>query len=192
MPKDQIYNLPNMLSLVRIISIPMIIVLSRPGPGWGIAAAVVFALASVTDFFDGFLARKFGSITNLGRFLDPMADKLLVSAALIMLVSLDRCPAWVAWVIIGREIAVTGLRAAAAASVDQVIVSAGIWGKIKVVFQIPAILGLFIQGTYYGINFGFYGCIFLYIALALTLFSGWVYFKQYWALIIKPGTPQDA
>ncbi len=185
MPKDQIYNLPNALSLFRIVSIPLLLVLaSRPGRWWGAGAAIVFALASLTDFFDGYLARKMGRVTTLGRFLDPMADKLMISAALIMLVALDRCPAWAAFVIIGREIAVTGLRAAAAASTEQVVISADWWGKVKVGCQIPAIIGLYLYYPYFGIDVRAIGVFFLYAALVLSVWSGWLYFKDYWKLIL--------
>lgn len=184
--KEHIYNLPNTLSFIRISAIPLILVLAaQGGKMWGLASAVVFALASITDFLDGYLARSRGQVTDLGRFLDPMADKLIVSATLIMLVQLGRCPAWVAFVIIGREIAVTGLRAAAAASAGNVVISAGWWGKIKVGFQIPAIICLLLYYPYYGLDMALLGTICLYIALVLTLWSGWVYFRQYWSLIIK-------
>lgn len=189
MNKENVHNLPNALSLVRILSIPMLILLCMWQWHWaGLLAAVVFALASITDFLDGYLARKLGRITVLGKFLDPVADKLLVSAALIMLIPMGRAPAWVVYVIIGREIAVTGLRAAAVATREKVVIDASIWGKIKTVVQMTAILGLLIHDTYFGVNTGLIGAVALWAALALTIVSGYMYFKDYWALIVKPET----
>ena len=189
MTRENVHNLPNALSLVRILSIPMLILLCMWPWRWaGILAAVVFALASITDFLDGYLARKLGRVTVLGKFLDPVADKLLVSAALIMLIPMGRAPAWVVFVIIGREIAVTGLRAAAVATQEKVVIDASIWGKIKTAVQITAILGLLINDTYLGVNAGLIGVIALWAALLLTIVSGYMYFKDYWAVIVKPGS----
>src|SRR5574341_95349 len=107
-------HLPNILTVVRILLIPLLVVLlTNPGPAASLLAALTFFLACLSDFFDGYLARRWGISTALGKLLDPLADKLIVAAALIMLVSMERTPAvpaWMAVVIIGREIAVTGLR----------------------------------------------------------------------------------
>ncbi len=187
MPQEDNYNLPNALSLVRILSIPMLILLCMWQWRWaGLMAAGVFALASITDLLDGYLARKLGRVTVLGKFLDPVADKLLVSAALIMLIPLGRAPAWLVFIIIGREIAVTGLRAAAMATEKKVIIDASIWGKIKTVSQIVAILGLLVKDTYLGVDFGLIGYLSLWVALLLTIISGYLYFKDYWTVVAKP------
>ncbi len=192
MAKENVHNLPNTLSLVRILSIPMLIMLCMWEWRWaGLLAAVVFGLASITDLLDGYLARKLGHVTVLGKFLDPVADKLLVSAALIMLIPMDRAPAWVVYVIIGREIAVTGLRAAAVATEEKVVIDASIWGKIKTGSQITAILGLLIHDTYLGVNTGLIGAVGLWAALVLTIISGYLYFKDYWAVIVKPETNSE-
>lgn len=191
MSEGSIYNVPNALSAVRIVSIPLLIVLCNLE--WslaGMAAAIVFALASVTDFLDGFLARKLGRITTLGRFLDPVADKLLVSAALIMLIPMGRAEAWIVYVIISREIAVTGLRAAAAASAQRLVIDAGLWGKLKTICQMIAILGLLINQPLWGVNFGLIGVVALDGALALTIISGYLYFKDYWKVISQSGEPR--
>ncbi|MBW1713691.1 MAG: CDP-diacylglycerol--glycerol-3-phosphate 3-phosphatidyltransferase [Deltaproteobacteria bacterium] len=186
MPRSHIYNLPNSLSLVRIVCIPLLILLCSWSWRWaGLAAAVVFALAAVTDFLDGYLARKMGRVTVLGRFLDPVADKLIVSAAMIMLVAMDRAPAWVVFVIIGREIAVTGLRAAAAAAAEGLVIDAGWWGKAKTVSQIVAILGLLVHEKIFGLEAELIGTVGLYAALGLTILSGYFYFKDYWAVISR-------
>ena len=125
-------NLPNLLTVLRIMLVPVLVVaLLGNTPAGDVLAAVVFALASLTDFIDGYLARTRDSITTFGKLMDPLADKLLIVAALISLVSLDRLPAWVAMVIIARELAVTGLRALAA---ERGVVIAASWmGKVKTI-----------------------------------------------------------
>ncbi len=165
---------PNLLSLLRIALLPLLIyLLTDPGPFYGILAAITFFIASLTDFFDGYLARRHGQISTLGKFLDPLADKLLVTAALVMLVAIDRSPrvpAWIVVVIIGREIAVTGLRAIAAS--EGIVLAAEQLGKYKMLFQMIAIHCLLIHYQYLTIPFHAAGIYFLWIALGLTLWSG--------------------
>ena len=193
MPRERALNLPNALSLVRVVCIPLLIALTySSGRLAGFLAALVFGVGAATDFWDGFLARRMGRVTNLGKFLDPVADKLIVSAALIMLVHLGRAPAWVVFVIIGREITVTGLRAAAAASAQGLVIDAGTWGKIKTTCQFVAIVALLLHYPYFGLNAQLAGSLFLYAALVLTLLSAWLYFRQYWAVIITPPEPNDS
>ena len=129
-------NLPNVLTVLRILLVPVLVVaLLEETRNGDLVAAVVFAVASITDFADGWLARSRGDVTNFGKMMDPIADKLLVIAALVSLVSLDRLASWVAMVIIAREVAVTVARALA----DEVI-PAAFWGKLKTCVQIVAIL----------------------------------------------------
>src|SRR2546421_3492240 len=127
-------NLPNVLTMLRILAVPVIVVaLLAATPGGDALAAGVFALAALTDGLDGYFARSRNAVTTFGKLMDPLADKLLIVAALISLVSLDRLPAWVAMVIIARELAVTGLRAVAA---ERGVVIAASWmGKVKTVLQ---------------------------------------------------------
>ena len=146
-------------------------------------AAIVFSSASLTDLLDGMLARRRGLVSTLGKFLDPLADKLLVSAALIMLIPHGRVPAWIAFVIIGREIAVTGLRAIL--SEEDVLMSASKLGKYKTGFQIAAIIPLLIHYSYFNIDFHLVGTVFLWIALIFTIWSGTKYFMRFWDLINK-------
>jgi CDP-diacylglycerol---glycerol-3-phosphate 3-phosphatidyltransferase len=131
-------NLPNVLTVLRILLVPVLVVaLLDETTNGDLLAAIVFAVASLTDFVDGWLARRRSAITSFGKLMDPIADKLLVIAALVALVSLDRLAAWVAMVIIARELAVTMARAQA----PQVIPAAG-WGKAKTVIQVAAIFFL--------------------------------------------------
>ena len=138
-----IFNVPNLLSMSRILAVPVFIVLMLdPSPLRALAAGVVFSLASATDWLDGYLARKWGQVTKMGKLLDPIADKILIMAALVVLVELkpDVVHSWIAILIIGREFAVTGLRAIAAS--DGVVIPAETVGKYKVGAQITAVLSL--------------------------------------------------
>lgn len=134
-------NLPNFLTLLRIMAVPVVVValLAEIDDG-DVIAVVVFAVAAMTDGLDGYIARRQNSITTFGKLMDPLADKLLVVAALIALVSLDRLEAWIAMVIIAREFAITGLRSVA---VEQgVVISASYLGKLKTAVQVAAIIAL--------------------------------------------------
>jgi CDP-diacylglycerol---glycerol-3-phosphate 3-phosphatidyltransferase len=163
-------NLPNALTLLRILAVPVVVVaLLGETPNGDELAAAVFALAALTDGLDGYFARSRDAVTTFGKLMDPLADKLLITAALVSLVSLDRLQAWVAMVIIAREIAVTGLRAIAA---ERGVVIAASWmGKLKTVLQIAAIFALIAANpapTWVD--------VLLYVAVAATLISGADYF----------------
>jgi CDP-diacylglycerol---glycerol-3-phosphate 3-phosphatidyltransferase len=134
-------NLPNALTLVRILLVPVLVVaLTVETPGGSTVAAIVFAIAAFTDGLDGYIARSRQSITTFGKVMDPVADKLMIAAALISLVSLDRLAAWVAMVIIAREFAVSGLRIAAGQ--QGVVIPASGLGKVKTIVQVAAVLAL--------------------------------------------------
>jgi CDP-diacylglycerol--glycerol-3-phosphate 3-phosphatidyltransferase len=163
-------NVPNALTLARILAVPVLVVaLLDETPDGDVIAAAVFALAALTDGLDGYIARRKQQITTFGKLMDPLADKLLVVAALISLVSLDRLAAWVAMVIIARELAVTGLRAIAA---ERGVVIAASWlGKVKTLLQVAAIICL--------IAFDpapTWADVLLYVAVAMTVISGADYF----------------
>jgi len=134
-------NLPNVLTLLRILLVPVLVVaLTGEVPGGDAIAAAVFVVAALTDGIDGYIARSRESITNFGKVMDPVADKLLIAAALLALVSLDRVDAWVAMVIIAREFAVSGLRIAAGQ--QGVVIPASGLGKVKTIVQSAAVLAL--------------------------------------------------
>jgi CDP-diacylglycerol--glycerol-3-phosphate 3-phosphatidyltransferase len=177
-PLTQWIQHPNFLTLGRIVAIPVIVVLMLfPNRVCSLLAAVLFALAAITDFFDGYLARQHGMVSNFGRIMDPLADKLLVSSAFIMLAGLGRAPAWMVCIIIGREMAVTGLRNFIAESKEDL--SASSLGKYKTGFQIAAIIPLLIHYPILGVDFTQVGAFFLWIALVLTLWSGIDYFVRF-------------
>lgn len=184
--RREIFNLPNTLTLTRILAAPIIVLLlyCELWFNWHIAsimAAVVFMLASLTDMFDGMIARQQNLITNLGKFLDPLADKLLICSVLIMLVRMGpewKVPAWVVIIIVGREIAVTGIRAIAAEKGD--IIPADRYGKWKTIVQSLALAPLLWHYPLLGIDVVFVGQVLLYSALALTLFSGGNYLYNFY------------
>jgi CDP-diacylglycerol--glycerol-3-phosphate 3-phosphatidyltransferase len=163
-------NLPNALTVVRIMLVPVLVVaLLGDTPAGDVLAAVVFALASLTDFVDGYLARARDSITTFGKLMDPLADKLLIVAALISLVSLHRLAAWVAMVIITRELAVTVLRLGATQA--GVVMAASFFGKVKTCLQIAAILAVIaVHGNPAWVQ------ALLYVAVLVTVLSGLDYF----------------
>lgn len=176
------WNSPNRLTLYRIASIPVLILLLLfSNKVSAFLAAVVFSAASITDLLDGHFARRHGLESAFGKFLDPLADKLLISAALIMLIPHGRVPAWMAFLIIGREIAVTGLRAIL--SEKGVVMGAEQLGKYKTGFQIGAIIPLLLHYTYFNIDFHSVGEVVLWIALILTIWSGAKYFVKFWDLL---------
>jgi CDP-diacylglycerol---glycerol-3-phosphate 3-phosphatidyltransferase len=163
-------NLPNVLTVLRIMLVPVLVVaLLGNTPAGDVLAAIVFALASLTDFVDGYLARARDSITNFGKLMDPLADKLLIVAALIALVSLHRLAAWVAMVIITRELAVTVLRLGATQA--GVTMGASMFGKIKTCLQIATVLAVI---TVHGNPLWLTALI--YVTVVVTVVSGLDYF----------------
>ena len=181
-----IWNIPNLLTSVRIFSIPLIILLlTFPEPLPSFLAALVFTIAAITDLLDGYFARLHQGETAVGRLLDPMADKLLILSGMIMLIPLDRIPAWMVVLMIGREVAITGLRGIASA--EGVVIAASRWGKGKMVFQSVALVGLMVHYQYLGINFHILGMILLWIALALTLWSGIDYLWKFYQEMVNKG-----
>ena len=176
-----IFNVPNLLSLSRILSVPIFIVLMLdPSPTRALAAGIVFSLASATDWLDGYLARKWGQVTKMGKLLDPIADKILIMSALVILVELrpNIVQSWMAILIIGREFAVTGLRAIA--SSDGIIIPAESVGKYKVGAQITAVLSLLLDYAFTRAWMRDLGSYALWIAMILSVYSALQYFRTYW------------
>lgn len=175
--QGQINNLPNTLSVIRLVLIPVIVIcLYFPGRLGSFLAALFFGLAAITDLLDGFYARRHKKITSLGKFLDPLADKLLISATMIMLITLNRIPVWVVILIIAREMAVTGLRGIAV--VEGIVIEASSLGKYKTIFQLVSLICLSLHYEYLGVDLHVVGMTFLWVALILTMWSGWSYFRM--------------
>ena len=163
-------NLPNKLTILRTIMIPVFLIfLYIPGLGMtgDVLAAAIFVLASFTDLLDGKIARKYNLVTNFGKFMDPLADKLLVCSALIALLDLNRIPAWVVIIIISREFIISGFRLIA--SDNGVVIAASYWGKFKTTFQMIMIILLILNIDYPYSNI--INMVIMYIALALTIIS---------------------
>jgi CDP-diacylglycerol--glycerol-3-phosphate 3-phosphatidyltransferase len=182
-----IFTLPNLLTLFRIFVTPLFFILFFyfPTKVFSLLASLLFTLASLTDFLDGYIARRWNLETSLGKFLDPLADKLLVAVALIMLIPLDRVPSWMVAVIIGREILVTGLRVVAVT--EGMVIAASRLGKYKTVLQIVSVICLLIhyeyqlniQSSYFLISFHEMGLGLLWIAMFVTVWSGIDYFRKF-------------
>ena len=177
-----VLNIPNLLSISRILAVPIFIILMlEPDPARSLAAAIVFLFASATDWLDGYLARKWGQVTKMGKLLDPIADKILVASALIILVNINKEDAWLAVaaiVIIGREFAVTGLRAIA--SSEGIVIPAETTGKYKTGTQIVAILSFVLDYHMETSWLTTLGWITLLIAVMLSVYSAVQYFMRFW------------
>ncbi len=188
-------NIPNILTLIRIGLIPVfVIVFYLPWSMAGKVCALVFALAAITDWLDGFLARKLGQTSPLGAFLDPVADKLMVATALILLVEADPTPllAIPAAVIIGREITISALREWMAELGARAQVAVSVIGKIKTAFQMVAILMMIYREDILGLPIYTIGYVLLYAAALLTLWSMVVYIKGAWPSLTGKVPPDDA
>jgi len=178
------FNIPNLITVARIIIAPIIVIvlLSAPGKALSLCSAVIFLLASVTDFLDGYIARRMNRVTTLGKFLDPLADKLLVGTALIMMIQLDRVPPWIVALIVGREIFVTGLRVVAIK--ERLTIETTRTAKYKTALQIAAAACLMIHyeyriGAELTVDFHAVGMALLLIALAVTLWTGVEYTRSF-------------
>lgn len=183
--RDGMFNLPNLLTLARIAVVPVFVIFlffdSRDAGFW---AAALFSAAAATDALDGWLARRWEVETSFGKFLDPLADKLIVTAALIMLIPMGRVPAWTVFLILARDAIVSGIRSIASA--EGVVIAASDLGKYKTIFQMVAIIGLLLHYDYYwffGLEWEIFhvtmqnvGIFFYYISLGLTVWSGVEYF----------------
>lgn len=171
-------NIANQLTIVRIVAIPLYLLVLYINKDWSnVAATIIFILAGVSDFLDGYIARKYNMITDLGKILDPIADKILVAAALIALIDLDRLYWWIAVIMLARDFTMEALRNLAASK--GIIIAAGIWGKLKTTFQMVAIGMISFKNVWLGINWYILGQILMYIALVLSIYSAFVYFRDY-------------
>jgi CDP-diacylglycerol--glycerol-3-phosphate 3-phosphatidyltransferase len=178
--REEAFNLPNLLTLLRIGSVPVLVLLLYLQQSyWCMVAGALFFVSGLTDLLDGFLARRMKKVTVMGKFLDPLADKLLVSSMLVMLVDLDRAPAWMAIVLVGREIGVTGLRAVAASQGFEVPSDLG--GKFKTALQMLAVWWLIIYYPVGGFEVAYWGGWVLLLATVLTAYTGLVYFCRFYS-----------
>ena len=188
-------NLPNLLTFLRVLMIPaVLILLERGGPKDCYWAGVVYALAAITDMLDGWLARRQGLVSVLGKFLDPLADKLLVAAVLVWLVSMGRIQAWVVVVLLSRELTITALRGVA--STEGLVIAAGSGGKLKTALQMVGIICL-IVGYPYTLHLGIYdfgridfvhvGRILIYLSIIFSLTSAATYLQLFAQAVEQKG-----
>jgi CDP-diacylglycerol--glycerol-3-phosphate 3-phosphatidyltransferase len=191
---QEFWNLPNMLTLGRIALIPVFVWLTyEADPLDSLLAAAVFAVAAITDIVDGYLARRWNLITVVGKFMDPLADKLIAMAALVMMVRLGRIAAWVVIVLLAREFIVSGLRTIAAS--EGMVIAAGQEGKWKTSLQLVGIISLCVHyehlvdmGFYAApVNFNKVGQVLVYLSGAFSVWSAVVYFRAFLAMLARRG-----
>jgi CDP-diacylglycerol--glycerol-3-phosphate 3-phosphatidyltransferase len=181
--KKEVFNLPNSITLIRLGVIPVLfLLLLNPGRILSLLIAIVFIIAAVTDLLDGYIARKYDIVTKIGKYIDPLADKLIVNTAMIMMIPIGRIPAWIVAVIIMRDFAVDGLRGIAS---DDFVIYASKLGKQKTLCQIFAVSALLIHYPFFGADAHAIGMAVLYLALVLTLWSGVDYFMRFYRVAIK-------
>lgn len=178
MPFRNQMNIANKITLARIAMVPVFIVLLYFDRYWtNIVATVIYTFTALTDLVDGHLARKHNMVTDLGKILDPVADKILVTAALVMLVEMGRLGAVVVIILIGRDLMIGALRNVAASK--GTVIAAGRGGKIKTVFQMIGVGCIIWKNELYGMNILLIGQIIVYASVVLSLHSGWVYYRNY-------------
>ena len=190
----EFWNVPNLLTFGRILIIPLFIALAyQANPMASLLAGALFAVAAITDVVDGWLARRMGLVTVIGKFLDPLADKLIVLAAMVMLVRLGRFPAWVAILLLSREFVVTGLRQIAAS--EGMVIAAGQEGKWKTALQLVGIVALLVHyqhevdlWVWHGpVNFNAVGQVLTYLSVLFSLWSAGVYFRGFLQMLARRG-----
>ena len=190
----EFWNVPNLLTFGRILVIPLFIELAyQASPLASLLAGALFALAAITDVVDGWLARRMGLVTVIGKFLDPLADKLIVMAAMVMLVRLGRFPAWVAILLLSREFVVTGLRQIAAS--EGMVIAAGQEGKWKTALQLVGITALLVHyqhevdlWVWHGpVNFNAVGQVLTYLSVFFSVWSAGVYFRGFLQMLGRRG-----
>jgi CDP-diacylglycerol--glycerol-3-phosphate 3-phosphatidyltransferase len=191
--RGELFNLPNVITMVRMAMIPVILWFTYyESRRASFIAAILFAVTGATDFLDGWVARRRGLVTVIGKFLDPLADKLVVMAALVMLVHLGRVAAWVVIVVMAREFIVSGLRTIAMS--EGIVIAAGQDGKLKTILQIVGITFLLLHYAY-PIDLGFIsveydsnkvGTAILYLSLVFSVWSAWTYFSDFLKAVYRP------
>ncbi len=191
---QEFWNLPNMLTLARIFVIPLFVWFTYDAdPFYSLMAASLFTVAAITDVVDGFLARRWNMITVTGKLLDPLADKLIVMAAMVMMVRLGRVPAWLIIVLLSREFIVSGLRQIAAS--EGMVIAAGQEGKWKTALQLVGIISLCVHYTHpvnfvfatYDVNFNTVGKVLVYLSTAFSVWSAGTYFQAFLQMLSKRG-----
>ncbi len=181
-------NLANKITVMRIVLVfPVLLFLAFPSPLFCFISAILFTIAAISDFLDGYYARRDKTVTTLGKFLDPLADKLLICSTFIMLTAHGWVPHWLSIIIIMREFTVTGLRAIAAD--EGIVIAADTYGKLKTIFQIVALIPIMIHYPIFGLPIANLGYFILAIAFVLTLYSGIRYLHSFYLAV--QANPKD-
>ncbi len=192
----EFWNLPNMLTVGRMAAIPIFVWFTYDAdPLASVWATLIFAVACITDVVDGYLARRWNIVTVVGKFMDPLADKLIVMAALVMMVRLGRVGAWVVIVLLAREFIITGLRQIAAS--EGMVIAAGQEGKWKTSLQVAGLVGLLIHYKHplelgfatYEVDWNTVGVVLVMLSMILSVWSAAVYFRAFLAMLAKRETP---
>jgi CDP-diacylglycerol--glycerol-3-phosphate 3-phosphatidyltransferase len=182
--RRETFNLPNTITLIRISLVPFLfILLSSPGEFWSLIMAILFVAVSITDLVDGYIARKYHLVTTMGKFLDPIADKLIINTAMILMIPIGRIPAWIVAITIIRDLIVDGIRSIASSEGNYI--QASRLGKQKTLAQIIAVTALMIHYPFFGADSHLVGVVILYFAFVLTVCSGVDYFVKYYRRIGK-------
>jgi len=188
--RRELTNLPNLVTMSRVVMIPFILIfIDNFNPFRSFIASMLYLVAAAGDFLDGYLARSRGQVSMLGKFLDPLADKLLVTAVLVYMVALSRVPAWIVVVLIGRDLAISGLRSIAAA--QGLVIAASDGGKIKTALQLVAIMMLLVYfrypvlGTSIMLDYYVVGNWILFISMGVSLFSGVQYLRHFLSAALR-------
>jgi CDP-diacylglycerol--glycerol-3-phosphate 3-phosphatidyltransferase len=188
--RRELTNLPNLVTMSRVVMIPVILIfIDNFNPLRSFIASMLYLVAAAGDFLDGYLARSRGEVSMLGKFLDPLADKLLVTAVLVYMVALSRVPAWIVVVLIGRDLAISGLRSIAAA--QGLVIAASDGGKIKTALQLVAIMMLLVYfrypvlGTSIMLDYYVVGNWILFISMGVSLFSGVQYLRHFLSAALR-------
>ena len=182
--KKRVFNLPNAITMLRIGIIPVLFfLLLSPDSTGSLVIAGIFVIASLTDLLDGYIARRYQIVTTMGKFLDPIADKLVVNTAMILMIPIGRIPAWIVAIIIIRDFTVDGIRTIA--SSEGVIIGSSRLAKQKTLCQVVAVTALMIHYPFLGADSHLVGIAILYVALFLTLYSGLDYLVKFFNEIFK-------
>lgn len=182
--KRVVFNFPNTVTVLRLGIIPVLFLfLFSPGPTESLVMTILFVLAALTDILDGYIARKYQIETVVGKFLDPIADKLIINTAMILMIPIGRIPAWIVAIIIMRDFIVDGIRSIA--SSEGIIIQASTLAKQKTLCQNFAVTALMIHYPFFGADAHLVGVMLLYIALVLSLVSGAVYLRKFYSFILN-------
>lgn len=172
--KREIFNLPNCITMLRVGIIPVLfLLLLDPGKNLSLAIAILFILAALTDLLDGYIARRYNIVTKMGKLMDPIADKLILSTAMILLIPLGRIPTWIVALIIARDVLVDGIRSFA--SSEGTIIEASRLAKQKTLCQVIGVSALLIHYPIFGLDAHMIGTVVIYVAMVLTVWSGGEY-----------------